>query len=253
MVDLRIENETAILTLNREEKRNALSPSLIREFVLKFKACENDETIKTIVITGAGKAFSAGADLQYLQNIRENSIGENDLDSSLITELILTVYESYKPTIAAVNGPAIAGGCGLATACDFIIADAQSAMLGYSEVKIGFLPAIVSFLLLRRISEFKARQLLISAEILNAERALQIGLVDIVSNDALKEAVELADKLNLNSHESIKQTKNLIRTIKNLDHREAVRISQKYNVISRTTEEFRTGIDKFLNKQETLK
>lgn len=248
MITLSIENETAILTLAREEKRNALSPALIREFIAKFKACEQDERIKTIVITGAGKAFSAGADLQYLQDLRKNGIADNDLDSSLITELILTVYESYKPTIAAVNGPAIAGGCGLATACDFIVADAENAMLGYSEVKIGFLPAIVSFLLLRRISEFKARQLLISAEILNAERALQIGLVDVVADNALQESIALAEKLNRNSSESIKQTKHLIRTIKNLDHREAVRISQKYNVISRTTDEFKNGIDKFLNK-----
>ncbi len=248
MVTVNIENETAIITLDRAEKRNALSPVLIKEFIAKFRSCEENESVKTIIITGAGKAFSAGADLQYLQDLRLNGIGDNDIDSSLITELILTVYESYKPTIAAVNGPAIAGGCGLATACDFIVADSENAMLGYSEVKIGFLPAIVSFLLLRRISEFKARQLLISAEILNAERALEIGLVDLVAADALTEAKQLAMKLNRNSSESIKQTKHLIRTIKNLDHREAVRISQKYNVISRTTDEFKNGIDKFLNK-----
>ncbi|OQY78142.1 MAG: hypothetical protein B6D45_02360, partial [Ignavibacteriales bacterium UTCHB3] len=165
-----------------------------------------------------------------------------------ISELILTVYGSNKPTIAAVNGPAIAGGCGLATACDYIIADRSNAMLGYSEVKIGFLPAIVSFLLLRRVSEFKARQLLISAEILNSERALAVGLVDILSDDVMAEALALADKLNKNSAESIKQTKQLIRTVKNLDYKDAVKIAQKYNVISRTTEEFKNGIDKFLTK-----
>lgn len=248
MVELKTQNETAIISLNRPEKRNALSPQLIREFIKVFRTCESENSIKSIILTGNGKAFSSGADLAYLQELQNNSIVENDKDSSLIAEMILTVYECNKPTVAAVNGPAIAGGCGLATACDYIIADRQNSMLGYSEVKIGFLPAIVSFLLLRRLSEFKARQLLISAEILNAERALAFGLVDQLSDDVLSVSIELCEKLNKNSVESIGQTKKLIREIGSLDYKNSIRISQKYNVISRSTEEFKSGIDKFLNK-----
>lgn len=248
MTAFRLENNTAVLTLNRPEKRNALSPEMINGFISIFKECESNPEVKSIIITGNGKAFSAGADLEYLQQLRNNTVGENDLDSSLITKLILTVYESGKPTIAAVNGPAIAGGCGLATACDFIFADKSNAMFGYSEVRIGFLPAIVSYLLLRRMNEFKARQLLISAEILGTERALELGLIDFISEDVIKDSFTLAEKLNQNSQESIKQTKNLLRTISSLDHKRSIQIAQKYNVISRTTDEFKSGIDQFLNK-----
>ncbi len=248
MTAFRLENNTAVLTLNRPEKRNALSPEMINGFISIFKECESNPEVKSIIITGNGKAFSAGADLEYLQQLRNNTVGENDLDSSLITKLILTVYESGKPTIAAVNGPAIAGGCGLATACDFIFADKSNAMFGYSEVRIGFLPAIVSYLLLRRMNEFKARQLLISAEILGTERALELGLIDFISDDVIKDSLTLAEKLNQNSQESIKQTKNLLRTISSLDHKRSIQMAQKYNVISRTTDEFKSGIDQFLNK-----
>lgn len=249
MTDFRLANNTAFLTINRPEKRNALSPTIINDFISIFNECEENPEVKSIIITGNGKAFSAGADLEYLRQLRYNTVSENDLDSSLITKLILTVYESGKPTIAAVNGPAIAGGCGLATACDFIIADRLNAMFGYSEVRIGFLPAIVSYLLLRRINEFKARQLLISAEILGAERALEIGLIDFISDDVIKDSIILAEKLNQNSQESIKQTKNLLRTISSLDHKRSIQMAQKYNVISRTTDEFKSGIDQFFNKQ----
>ena len=248
MVDFRIENETAIVSLNRPEKRNALSPGLIKEFIDIFHNCETDNSVKSIIVTGSGKAFSAGADLAYLQQLQNNSILENDKDSELISKMILTVYECDKPTVAAVNGPAIAGGCGLATACDFIIADRTNTMMGYSEVKIGFLPAIVSFLLLRRLTEFKARQLLISAEILNAERALETGLIDQISDDVMKDSLEICAKLNKNSTESIAQTKRLIRETFSLNYKNSVKLSQKYNVISRSTEEFKSGIDKFLNK-----
>lgn len=248
MTSYRLENNTAILTLNRPEKRNALSPEMINGFIDLFIECESNPEVRSIIITGTGKAFSAGADLEYLQQLRNNTVAENDLDSSLISKLILTVYESTKPTIAAVNGPAIAGGCGLATACDYIYADRTNAMFGYSEVRIGFLPAIVSYLLLRRLNEFKARQLLISAEILGTQRAYELGLIDFVSDDVVKDAIILAEKLNQNSKESIKQTKNLLRTISSLDHKRSIQIAQKYNVISRTTDEFKSGIDQFLNK-----
>lgn len=248
MTSYRLENNTAILTLNRPEKRNALSPEMINGFIDLFIECESNPEVRSIIITGNGKAFSAGADLEYLQQLRNNTVAENDLDSSLISKLILTVYESTKPTIAAVNGPAIAGGCGLATACDYIYADRTNAMFGYSEVRIGFLPAIVSYLLLRRLNEFKARQLLISAEILGTQRAYELGLIDFVSDDVVKDAIILAEKLNQNSKESIKQTKNLLRTISSLDHKRSIQIAQKYNVISRTTDEFKSGIDQFLNK-----
>jgi len=248
MTSYRLENNTAILTLNRPEKRNALSPEMINGFIDLFIECESNPKVRSIIITGNGKAFSAGADLEYLQQLRNNTIAENDLDSSLISKLILTVYESTKPTIAAVNGPAIAGGCGLATACDYIYADRTNAMFGYSEVRIGFLPAIVSYLLLRRLNEFKARQLLISAEILGTQRAYELGLIDFVSDDVVKDAIILAEKLNQNSKESIKLTKNLLRTISSLDHKRSIQIAQKYNVISRTTDEFKSGIDQFLNK-----
>jgi len=133
-----------IITLNRPEKRNALSPGMVKELKSALTRYGQDDGVKIIVLTGAGTAFCAGADLKYLHQLSQNSVIENMADSEQIASLFLEIYNLDKPVIAAVNGPAIAGGCGLATAADWIIAHPDS-KFGYTEVKLGFVPAIVSF------------------------------------------------------------------------------------------------------------
>ncbi|MBX2976672.1 MAG: enoyl-CoA hydratase/isomerase family protein [Ignavibacteriaceae bacterium] len=250
MILSEIEGQIGLIKLNRPEKRNSLHPDLVNAFLAKFNEFNLDRNIKAIIITGEGTSFCAGADLSYLNQLKNNSVPDNDEDSQLLSKFFLSVYESDKPTIAAVNGPAIAGGCGLATACDFIFADEKNAKFGYSEVKIGFLPAIVSFLLLRRLSEFKAKQLLITGDIISAFQAQNIGLVEYISeeNNTLNDAQKFAEKISKNSLYSISETKKLIRQIYSLRYDDAVKFAVNLNVIARTSDDFHEGLNKFISK-----
>ncbi len=240
------ENQTGIITLNRPEKRNALNPKLIAQLKDKLKEIKDD--LKVLVITGEGKSFCSGADLEYLNSINDFSSIENEKDSESLAELYLDIYNFPVPTIAAVNGAAIAGGCGLANVCDFIIADKNNAKFGYSEVKIGFIPAIVSIFLIKKIGEGKARQLLLTGDIVDADKAKSLGLVDYLAEDALAEAKSFANKLIANSNLSMKLTKKMISDISNLNVNEAVNYCIRLNTISRSSEDFKNGIENFLKK-----
>ncbi|BDQ01792.1 enoyl-CoA hydratase/isomerase family protein [Ignavibacterium sp.] len=248
MIKYEIKNNTAVITLNRPDKRNALNSELVALIKEKFFEAESDNSIKSIILTGEGKAFCAGADLEYLSQIKNNSAVENEKDSRSLAEMFLKIYNCKKPTIAAVNGAAIAGGCGLASVCDFIVASPSESKFGYSEVKIGFVPAIVSIFLLKKVGEGKAKQLMLSGEIIDGTVAYQIGLVNYLSENVLKEAFNLAEKLNANSLESMMMTKHMIHTISSMNVEDAVKYCLRLNVLSRSTKDFEEGINKFLNK-----
>jgi methylglutaconyl-CoA hydratase len=243
------ENQTGIITLNRPEKRNALNPELVAQLKDKLKEIKDDSDVKVLIITGEGKSFCSGADLEYLNKIKDFSSIENEKDSESLAQLFLGIYNFPVPTIAAVNGAAIAGGCGLANVCDFIIADKNNAKFGYSEVKIGFIPAIVSIFLIKKIGEGKARQLLLTGDIVDAGKAQDIGLVDYLAEDALAEAKSFANKLIVNSSLSMKLTKKMISDISNLNVNEAVNYCIRLNTISRSSEDFKGGIENFLLKK----
>jgi methylglutaconyl-CoA hydratase len=249
MIKYEIKNEIGILTLNRPEKRNALHPELVKQMKSKLKETAEDESVKVLIITGEGKAFCAGADLEYLNEMRNYSSLENEKDSRELAELFFLIYNFPKPVIAAVNGAAIAGGCGLASVCDIIIADELNAKFGYSEVKIGFLPAIVSTFLIRRVGEGMAKQLLLTGEIIEAKRAYEIGFVNSLSDNALEFSLDFASKLKSNSDSSMKMTKELIRKVSGLSVEDAVEYSIGLNTISRTSEDFKEGLKKFLTKK----
>jgi methylglutaconyl-CoA hydratase len=249
MINYKVENFTAVISLNRPEKRNALNPELIRLIKENFTRANQDENVKSIILTGEGKAFCAGADLAYLKMLRENSAIENQEDSESLAGMFKQIYNSSKPVIAAVNGPAVAGGCGLVTVCDFAVADLKNSKFGYSEVKIGFVPAIVSIFLIRKIGTGAARRLLLTGEILNAGDAKEIGLVDYISEDVLTDSLNLAGKLNSNSLSSLIITKKMINDLSTLNINEAVEYSVSLNTISRSTEDFINGINSFLNKE----
>ncbi len=249
MIKYELKDEIGILTLNRPEKRNALHPDLVNQMKDKLREIEKDEIVKVLIITGEGKAFCAGADLAYLKDLKSYSSIDNEKDSRELAELFLMIYNFPKPVIAAVNGAAIAGGCGLASVCDFIVANEEYSKFGYSEVKIGFLPAMVSYFVIRKIGEGFARQLLLSADIVNGKRAYQIGFVNYLYNNVLDGAMEVASNLINNSSLSIKLSKEMIKNVSSLSAEEAVNYGINLNVISRTSEDFTKGLNNFLSKK----
>jgi methylglutaconyl-CoA hydratase len=243
------EKGTGVIMLNRPEKRNALHPEMVKQLKEKLTEIEKDDSVKVIIIAGEGNSFCAGADLEYLNQLRNYSVNENENDSHSLAKLFLQLYKSSKPTIASVNGPAIAGGCGLASVCDFIVANETNAKFGYSEVKIGFIPAIVSIFLIKRVGEGSAKQLLLSGDIIDAKRAYEIGFVNYLANNSMKEALALSEKLIKNSSYSMKLTKQMIHSVSNLNVDESVDYCIRLNTISRSSEDFRKGLENFLNKK----
>ncbi|MEJ2617688.1 MAG: enoyl-CoA hydratase/isomerase family protein, partial [Ignavibacteriaceae bacterium] len=141
MITYTEKNNVGLIMLNRPEKRNALHPEMVEEIKDKLGSIKNDNKIKVLILSGEGSSFCAGADLAYLNELKDFSVTENERDSEELAQLFSDIYYFPKPVIAAVNGPAIAGGCGLASVCDFIVADSEKAKFGYSEAKIGFVPA----------------------------------------------------------------------------------------------------------------
>ncbi len=242
-------NNIGVIILNRPEKRNALNPELVSAFKSKLKELKTKTNLRALIITGEGKSFCAGADLEYLNNLRNFSSVENEKDSESLAELFLQLYDFPKPTIAAVNGAAIGGGCGLASVCDFIVADNSYSKFAYTEVKIGFVPAIVSIFLVKKIGEGAAKKMLLTGDIINGQNALKIGLVDYLSDDSVTEAKKLAEKLSQNSDYSMTLTKQIVHSISNLNIREAVDYCIRLNIISRTSEDFKNGLNNFLNKK----
>ncbi len=201
----------ALITLNRPDKRNAISYELIGELLGALAEIEKSAA-QILILTGAGRAFCSGMDLDNLRAITGRTEAENLADSAAMARLFRTLYEFPRVTIAAVNGAAIAGGCGLATLCDFTVASAE-AKFGYTEVRIGFVPAIVSAFLLRQVGEKHARDLLLTGRIIGAEEAFRLGLINevVAPEKVLGRARELAASLLSNSPASLLATKRLLK------------------------------------------
>ena len=249
MIDYTTENGTGILTLNRPEKRNALNPELIDALLTKLEEIKNDDSTRVLIVTGAGKSFCAGADLAFFKELQNYSVKENEKDSQNLAKFFMTFYNFPKPTIAAVNGSAIAGGCGLASVCDFVIANPFTSKFGYSEVKIGFVPAIVSVFLIQKCGFAVAKKLLLTGDIIGGKTAFEYGLADYLAEDPLEEAKVLANKLSANSSYSVETTKKMIHSISNLNVQEAVDYCVNLNTISRISEDFINGINNFFNNK----
>lgn len=250
MIKFIIQNNTGLLYLNRPDKRNALHPEMVKQIKNKLSEFEKDDEVKSLVITGEGSAFCAGADLEYLHELKDNSSLDNEKDSRELAEMFLMIYNFSKPVIAAVNGAAIAGGCGLATACDIIVAHPDDSRFGYSEVKIGFLPAIVSIFLIKKIGEGNARHLLLTGGIINGKLAYDMNLVNYLSYNVLETAIEVSAQFVNSSLGSLIETKKMINNISNMTVEKAVEYCLGLNTISRSSEDFRAGLNNFLKKIE---
>lgn len=239
----------ATLLLDRAEKRNSLSTELIAELHAAVKECASNEAVRVIVLKGAGSAFCAGADLAYLQKISELSPTQNIEDSTALKNMLQTIVECPKPVIAMVHGPAIAGGCGLATVCDFVVAGRAKAQFGYSEVKIGFIPAIVLVYLVRKIGDTQARRLLLSAENITAEEALRLGMITHVVDDETLEAevYALAHRLAKNSSSAMGLTKHMLNAVHGMSLDAGLKYATVMNALARQTDDCKNGIASFLN------
>lgn len=240
----------ATVTLNRPDKRNAISYELVQELLAAFEAVAKSEA-RVLVLTGAGKAFCSGMDLENLKSLIGRSPEQSVEDSRTMARLFRTLYEFPMPTIAAVNGTAVAGGTGLATLCDFTLAIPE-AKFGYTEVRIGFVPAIVSTFLLRQVGEKIARDLLLTGRLFDAEEALRIGLItEIVPAEALmKRTAELAGQLMENSPGSLLYTKRLLSAAARAELDAQIDAAVRENAAIRSTPDFREGITSFLEKRK---
>jgi methylglutaconyl-CoA hydratase len=252
LVDYQVYNRIAYIILNRGEKRNALNSEIVIELSNAFTKASNDEKVKVIVLKANGDVFSAGADLDYLKKLQSNTFDENLADSNQLKKLFEQIYQQPKIVIAQVQGHAIAGGCGLASVCDFIFST-PDAKFGYTEVKIGFIPAIVAIFLIRRIGEGKAKELLFSGELIDANYAKNIGLINYTS-DASKiedEVLAFAEKLcKTTSAQSIALTKQLLNNVQDLPLAEALNFAAEMNAHARSTNDCKNGINAFLNKKK---
>ena len=247
-----VSDRIATISLNRKEKRNALNPELTARLTNCFREASNDPNVKVIILKAEGTTFSAGADLEYLQQLRQNSYEENLADSRHLKDLFTSIYFCPKVVIAQVEGHAIAGGCGLATVCDVVFA-VPEAKFGYTEVLLGFVPAIVSCFLLRKISESIARQILLSGELFTAEQALQYGLInfvttkDIISQKTREFALNLCTQTSTNS---LLVTKKLISQIVNPDLEKNLELAVQINASVRESDDFKNGVQSFLSKEK---
>jgi methylglutaconyl-CoA hydratase len=240
------------ITLNRPEKRNALSGQLVFELKDALLRAEADIHTKVIVLNAQGTVFSAGADLDYLQQLQHNSFEENLADSSSLAELFNIIYKNKKVIIAQVEGHAIAGGCGLATVCDFTFA-VPDASFGYTEVKIGFIPAIVSIFLMRKLGEVKAKELLLTGKLISATEAEKMGLInEVVPADQIADKVFiLATQLcEQTSAQSLDMTKQLINAVQEMSIEEALRYTAEMNAKARASDDCKKGIASFLSKEK---
>lgn len=250
IVQLAREARIVTLTFNRPEKRNALSFQMLAEILAALDEVEKSDAL-VLIITGHGQAFCAGMDLDELRLLVGKSQPEHVEDSQKMAHVFRRLYEFPRPTIAAVNGAAIAGGTGLATMCDFTLAVPQ-AKFGYTEVRVGFIPAIVSSILVWQVGHKTARELLISGRIFDAAEASELGLVDqVVSPENLMtEARALADRLTQNSPASMRAAKKLVNSFiaEFLDRDLALAVRE--NAAIRQTADFREGVSAFLEKRK---
>lgn len=244
-----ITNSVAYITLNRPEKRNALNDSLVAALKSDLARAAADESVCAVVIKGAGTDFCSGADLSVLQKIADGSILDNLADAESLKDLFNQIRTLPIPVIAAVHGRAFAGGCGLATGCDVVLAS-KSALFGYPEVKIGFVPAMVTAILRRNVSEKRAFELLTRGFEFDTTTAEIFGLVNEVFEDSnFEESVRTyAEGYGKLSRSAVSLTKRLLYQMDGQNFDDAMQSGATINTIARMTDDCQNGIAKFLKK-----
>lgn len=251
-VEYSTEQRIGYITLNRPDKRNALNFQFVQELKNAFDLAENDESCKVIVLRAVGEVFCAGVDLQYMQKLAQNSFEENLYDSTHLMQLFQQIYTLKKVVIGQIHGHAIAGGCGLAAICDISFA-VPEARFGYTEVHIGFVPAIVGVFLLRKIGEACTKQLLFTGDLLSARQVQELRLINfVVEPGHLANTVyEFAQKLcRDNSGQSLELTKELLYRVQDLPLQASLKHAAETNAQARGTADCQRGMAAFLNKEK---
>jgi methylglutaconyl-CoA hydratase len=248
-LELKQDGEIATITLTRPEKRNAISVQMIEDLLEALGEAETG-TARVVILTGARNAFCAGMDIDELRAIARRSHEQHLEESQRIARMFFRLYRFPKPLIAAVNGPAIAGGCGIATLADFTLA-VPDAKFGYTEVKIGFVPALVSVFLRRQIGEKRMRDLLLTGRFITASEALPMGLITeiVPPENLLGRAREIASTLIASSPTSLTRTKRLLLQFDEKSIEEEIDLAIRENAAIRSTPDFREGVTAFLEKR----
>lgn len=244
-----IDGTVARITLNRPEKRNALNEALIADLKKALRQASDEAAVRVAVIAGAGADFCSGADLSALQKISGASVGDNIDDARSLMELFALIRGLTVPVVAAVQGKALAGGCGLASVCDVVLASAN-AKFGYPEVKIGFVPAMVMAMLRRNVSEKRAFELITRGAQITAEEARHMGLVNHVFSEETFDAEVTAYVRGFEavSKSAVALTKTLLYQTDGMTFRDALETGVDVNVIARMTEDCEKGVARFLSK-----
>jgi methylglutaconyl-CoA hydratase len=253
-VRFEVSDRVAWITIDRPDKRNALNAKVVSELLMAFQAAEEATDVKVCVLRANGKAFCAGADLDYLKQLQAFDFDQNLQDSNHLKSLFEWIYKMGKPVIAMVQGHAIAGGAGLATVCDFAFS-VPEAQFGYTEVRIGFIPAIVSIFLIRKIGETRAKELLLSGDIIDAATAERYNMITkVVAADAIEAHVKAfaARLCSQNSGQSMAITKKMIGDVQHFPVTEALNFAARMNARARGSEDCKRGIAAFLNKEEIV-
>ena len=240
------------LTLDRPEVRNALSGELVEQLTEALEAAGRDDAVRVVVLTGTGRAFSAGADLAALQGLQTASAEANLADSELLARLFETLYTLPKPVVAKVQGHAIAGGCGLAAVCDFSLV-ADDVKLGFTETRIGFVPALVAVFVVRKLGEAAARDLLLRGHLIDAAEAARIGLVTrAVPAGDLDVAVDALchDLATQTSASAVALTKRLLADVPSMGLAEGLSYAARLNAFARSTDDCKAGVAAFLGKTD---
>lgn len=248
-IEIARENSILTVTLNRPEKRNALNDALINDLKAALREADTDQNLRAIIVKGAGKDFCSGADLSALHKISESDVLENHDDADNLRELFSLIRAVKIPVVAAVHGRALAGGCGLATACDVVLASA-SARFGYPEVKIGFVPAMVMAILRRNVSEKRAFELATRGFEFDAGEAERFGIINRIFPDEtfaanVNEYVSIYEKV---SRSAVVLSKRLLYQMDGMTFENALKSGVDVNTIARLTEDCQKGIERFLEK-----
>jgi methylglutaconyl-CoA hydratase len=245
------EDGVGFLTLNRPEKRNALDSVLVESLKLALGDLDRDADVRVVAIRGAGPDFCSGADLSAIRKMADATAVENLSDVDAMADLFVQIRRLSKPVIALVHGRALAGGCGLATACDLVVAS-QSASFGYPEVRIGFVPAMVMAILRRNVSEKRAFELIVGGETVSAQEAERIGLINRVMEDEEfeREADRYLKELAGRSASAMMLCKRLLYHQDSMGFEAAIRSGADLNVVARMTEDTRAGVARFLARAD---
>jgi methylglutaconyl-CoA hydratase len=246
-----VDQSIARITLNRPDKRNALDDGIVSEFKDALRAASHDDSVRVVLVTGAGRDFCSGADLASLQRVSQAGVEESMASARVMAELFVEMRRHPRPIIAAVRGRALAGGCGLATGCDILLA-AESAQFGYPEVNIGFIPAIVMAILRRSVSEKRAFELITRGEIISASVAAEIGMINrVFPDDQFDAAVEAyVAQMAAKSASAVSLAKSLLYHMDGMTFETAIEAGVQLNAITRMTEDCKQGVERFLKKQD---